>query len=191
MAHPGSSGGAAAASTGAGSAGGSDDASDGSVGAASIESYGVSDYLCERRCEMDQYGPSDLDAMTDDESADASERMAPLSPVLAAAHSGDAAATAAAIVAAGDGWREERTWRFRSQMHMAARCGSVGTIDALLASGCRADGGGGDLRESTPPHLSARAGYLPAVMRLAEADAELIALPNKDEDTPLTMAVRN
>jgi len=131
------------AATGAGSAGGSDDGSDGSVGAASIESYGVSDFLYERRCEMDQKGPSDLAAMTKDESVDASERMAPLTPVLAAAYSGDATATAAAIAAADDGWREERTWRFRSSMHMAARCGSVETIDVLLAAGCRADGGGG------------------------------------------------
>jgi len=39
--------------------------------------------------------------------------------------------------------------------------------------------------------MSARAGHLPAVMRLAEADAELIALPNGVEHAPLTMAVRN
>ena len=114
-----------------------------------------------------------------------------MSPILAAASSGDAATTAAAIAAAGDGWREEHTWRSRSSMHMAARCGSVETIDVLLAAGCRADGGGGQLWESTPLHLSARAGHLPAVMRLAEADAELIALPNRDEHAPLTMAVRN
>jgi len=154
MAHPGSSGGAAAAATGTGSAGSSTDDSDGSVGAASIASYGVEDNIWERRSQLDDYGPSDPDAMTDDdEAADASERMAPLTPVLAAAHSGDAAATAAAIAAAGDGLPEEHTWRFRSPMHMAARCGSVGTIDVLLASGCPADGGRGDLWENTPLHL--------------------------------------
>jgi len=172
--------------------GGSADDSDGSVGAASIASYGVNDYLWERRSQLDGYGPSDLDAMSDDDEAgDASEPMAPLTPVLAAAHRGDAAATAAAIAAAGDDWREEHTWRFRSPMHVAARCGSVETIDVLLASGCRADGGGGDLWDNTPLLLSARAGHLPAVMRLADADPELIDEPNQDGDTPLTKAVRN
>ena len=157
----------------------------------SVESYDGEDYLAERRDELEGYNQTELDQLTDEESVDGSEPLSPLSPVLAAASRGDAQGTAAAIAAAGPGWREDRTWRFRTSMHMAARCGSVRTMEVLMASGCRADGGSGDLWESTPLQLAARAGHMAAVRWLADADADLVTSSNRDGETALTMAVRN
>ena len=75
----------------------------------SVESYDGEDYLAERRDELEGYNQTELDQLTDEESVDGSEPLSPLSPVLAAASRGDAQGTAAAIAAAGPGWREDRT----------------------------------------------------------------------------------
>jgi len=64
-------------------------------------------------------------------------------------------------------------------------------MEVLMAPGCRADGGSGDLWERTPLQLAARAGHMAAVRWLADADTDLVTVSNRDGETALTMAVRN
>jgi len=140
--------------------------------------------------DVDERAPGYSDELTDEEEkfTNVSEQSSMPDPVLGAARDGDATRVAALLALRCS--RGGRTWRRREAMHLVARRGSVGTVATSMGYECHANAGG-DIYGHTLLHLAARAGHLPVVRVLADADVALLGVTTLFGGGPLHMAVRS
>jgi len=129
-----------------------------------------------RNSELQRTAVEQDDDATDDEgrNADAAESPLALSPLLRAPRGGRAPVVAQLVAAGGpDGDTKGVSWRDRSAMHLASRCGSVETVEVLLDAGMAAVASDRDMFGHTSLQLAARAGNLRVVRLLHEQDGSM------------------
>ena len=151
--------------------------------------------LCDRlNSELQRTALEKDDDTTDDEgrNAGAAEPLLSLSPLLRAAHGGRGPVVAQLVAAGGpDGDTKGASWRDRSAMHLALRCGPVETVEVLLDAGMAAVASDRDMFGDTSLQLAARAGHLRVVRLPHEQDGSTASQYNAYGDSPLHSAARN
>jgi len=112
--------------------------------------------------------------------------------LLRAARGGRAPVVAQLVAAGGpDGDTKSVSWRDRSAMHIASRCGSVDTVEVLLDAGVAAVASDRDMFGHTSLQLAAPAGHLRVVRLVNEQDGSMASQYNEYGDSPLHSAARN